>query len=73
MVPYKDEVNYTLSTFHEFEPAILKPFLIPLLRSVTMDYPNYELAFDLKQDYDLFPSLDSTLLPNDCLIHEFIK
>lgn len=73
LTPFKDSVDYTLSTFHEFEPAILKAFLMPLLRSVTMDYPNYELAFDLKQDYDLFPSLDSTLLPNDCLIHEFIK
>ncbi len=73
LVPFKDEVDYTLSTFHEFEPAILKPYLLPLLHTVTMDYPNYELAFDLKQDYDLFPVIESSLLPNDCLIHEFIK
>ena len=29
LTPFKDHVDYTLSTFHEFEPAILKPFLIP--------------------------------------------
>lgn len=71
--PFKDQVDYTLSTFHEFEPSVLKPFLLPLLHAVTMDYPNYELAFDLKKDYELFPELSSSLLPNDCLIHEFIQ
>lgn len=72
LLPYKDQVEYTLSTFHEFEPAILKSLLLPILNKVTMDYPNYELAFDLKDDYQLFPELDRTLLPADCLIHEFI-
>ncbi len=72
LFPFKDSVDYTLSTFHEFEPAILKPLLLPLLKTVTMDFPNYELAFDLREDYQLFPDLDPSVLPDDCLIHEFI-
>ena len=72
LIPYKDSVDYTLSTFHEFEPSVLKELLLPLLKTVTMDYPNYELAFDLLRDYEQFPSVVTSLLPNDCLIHEFI-
>ncbi len=72
LIPYKDTVDYTLSTFHEFEPAILKPYLLPLLQTVTTDYPNYDLAFDLLRDYEQFPEFDKSLLPDDCLIHEFI-
>lgn len=72
LLPYRDDVDYVISTFHEFEPAILKPYLIPLLKTVTPDYPNYDLAIDLLDDYRMFPTLEPTVLPNDCLIHEFI-
>ncbi len=72
LLPFKDQVDYTLSTFHEFEPAVLKPFLMPLLKTVTLDYPNYELAFDLRRDYEQFPVIEPSMLPEDCLIREFI-
>ena len=72
LFPYKNTVDYVLSTFHEFEPSILKSYLLPLLQTVTMDYPNYDLAYDLLRDYEQFPELDKALLPDDCLIHEFI-
>ncbi len=73
LFPYKDDVDYTLSTFHEFEPALLKPLLLPLLENLPNDCPNYDLAMDLAGDYQLFPDLSCNLLPEQCLIWEFIS
>ena len=72
LLPYKNSVDYTISTFHEFEPSVLKPYLLPLLEGLPFDAPNYALAMDLKADYGLFPALNRELLGDDCLIHEFI-
>ena len=73
LFPYKDDVDYTLSTFHEFEPAVLRPLLLPLLKDLSSDCPNYDLAMDLAADYEKFPELDCTMLPEYCLIREFIS
>ncbi len=73
LFPYKDDVDYTLSTFHEFEPAVLRSVLLELLRNLPEDCPNYDLAMDLAADYALFPELDCSALPQDCLIREFIS
>lgn len=72
LFPYKEDVDYTISTFHEFEPAVLKPFLLPLLQRLPPDTPNADWAADLLADYQRFPSIDPSDLPQDCLIHEFI-
>ncbi len=73
LFPFKDDVDYTLSTFHEFEPAVLRSLLLPLLKDLPVDCPNYELAMDLAADYEKFPELDCTSLPDDCLIREFVS
>ena len=73
LFPYKDDVDFTLSTFHEFEPAVLRPLLLPLLKDLPTDCPNYALAMDLAADYEIFPELDCTSLPDDCLIREFVS
>ncbi len=72
LLPYKDDVDFTLSTFHAFEPAVLRPLLLPLISNLPSDCPNYHLAIDLAEDYIKFPELDCGLLPSDCLIREFI-
>lgn len=72
LFPFKNTVDYSLSTFHEFEPAILLPYLLPLLQALPDGTPNAELARDLLKNYQQFPSLSTDQLPEDCLLHEFV-
>ena len=72
LFPFKDTVDYKLNTFHEFEPGILKPWLIPLLKTVRPGENNAILAANMLEDYDRFPVVSPKLLPQNCLLHEFI-
>ncbi len=72
MFPYVDTANAVFDTTHAFEPALLAPRLLPLLREVSADSPYAETIVHLIEALSKFRPLSENLLPSDSLLREFV-
>lgn len=72
MFPYVDTANAVFDTTHAFEPALLAPRLLPLLREVPKDSPYTQTIAHLTDALSQFCSLSAEGLPTDSLLWEFI-
>ncbi len=72
MFPYVDTANAVFDTTHAFEPALLAPRLLPLLREVRTDSPYAETITHLIGALSKFVPLSEAFLPSDSLLREFV-
>jgi len=70
--PFLSRADYVFNTALELEASIMKPALVPLLRSVRPGLPEYGLARDLLRILDSFEPVPSDSVPPDSLLREFI-
>ncbi len=72
MFPYVDTANATFDTMHAYEPAMIGPRLLPLLRAVSTDGPYAETVGHLIDALSRFEPLSVQRLPEDSLLREFV-
>lgn len=70
--PYRMEADYTVNSIHIYEPCVFRGEVIPLLRDVAMDSPNYRKARDLESRLMRFEPIDPALVPENSMLREFL-
>jgi len=70
--PYFSHADYVYNTALELEVCIMKPSLVPLLRTVPPGTAEYSIARDLLRILDSFNPITSEHVPPDSLLREFI-
>lgn len=70
--PYQENAEAMFNSSLLFEPAVLKPYAEPLLRSVPHDHPQYARAYRLLRLLALFHPLPDDQIPSTSLLREFL-
>ena len=70
--PHQDAVDMVVNSSHEYEMAILKPLVEPLLAAVPPDDAQYAAAVRLLSLLRLFHSASTAKVPTTSLLREFI-
>lgn len=70
--PYRYNSDFTLNTIHIYEPCIMKERIIELLNKVDRESPAGKIAAPLIDAMNRFEWIDSTFVPKNSLIREFI-
>ena len=70
--PHTDEADVVLNTAYIYEIGILKVYAEPLLYTVKMDSPYYDMARRLLEDLKVFFPISSEYLESDNVLREFI-
>ena len=70
--PYTDEANVILNTSYIYEIGVLKVYVEPLLYTVKMDSPYYDMARSLLNSLKVFFPISSEYLASDNVLREFI-
>ena len=70
--PYTDEADIVLNTSYIYELGVLKVYVEPLLYTVKMDSPYYEMARRLLDSLKVFFPISSEYLASDNVLREFI-
>lgn len=70
--PFMNSADIVCNTALDYEPCVLKSFLVPLLKSVKPDSEMYHVARNLMFILDLFLSLPHDHVPPSSLLREFI-
>mgnify|MGYP003290504647 CR=1 FL=1 len=72
LFPYKDNADVKINTIHLYETCVLKETAIRLLSEIEKDSRFYLQAQRLMKSLKKFPEIDSSLVPEDSLLREFI-
>ncbi len=72
LFPYKDNADFRINTIHLYEPCVLKDEAVKLLGEVEKSSPFYKESQRLIRSLGRFPAIDSTVVPEDSLLREFI-
>ncbi len=72
LFPYAHTADAAFDTTHAFEPALMRQELLPLLSTLPPDSPFFETAARLAAVLKDFAPLSPALLPQDCLLREFV-
>ena len=70
--PYIDQSDYIWNTSLEYEISVLYPFVYPLLRTVSVDDPNYYLACYLMNTMSSFLPISDEEIEKTAVLREFI-
>ena len=70
--PYTNEADVVLNTSYIYEIGVLKVYVEPLLYTVKMDSPYYEMARRLLDSLKIFFPISSEYLASDNVLREFI-
>ena len=70
--PHTDEADVVLNTAYIYEIGILKVYAEPLLYTVKMDSPYYDMARRLLENLKVFFPISSEYLESDNVLREFI-
>ncbi len=70
--PFTDEADIILNTSYIYELGVLKVYVEPLLYTVKMDSPYYEMARRLLDSLKIFFPISSEYLASDNVLREFI-
>ncbi len=73
LFPYADVVDMTIDTTHAFEPCMLAAQALPMLREIPLDHPHRKTAQHLIEALEGFCQVPHSLLPPDCILHEFLQ
>lgn len=69
---FKDTADIQLVTFHPYELGVYRERFCKMRNTVNKNTPCYEYFIDTVNSMERFVSIDSTLVPPDSLIREFI-
>ncbi len=72
MFPFVETANAKFDTTHAYEPAMIGPRLLPILRAVPSDCKGYDTVAHLIDALSRFDPLSAEWLPSDSLLREFI-
>ena len=72
LFPFKDNADVTINTIHLYETCILKNTAIELLKEIKKDSEFYKESQRLIRSLSLFPEIDSSKVPENSLMREFI-
>ncbi len=72
LFPFKDNADVKINTIHLYETCVLKENAIELLSTLDKESEFYNESQRLIRSLKKFPVLDSSLVPEDSLIREFI-
>lgn len=72
LFPFKDNADTKINTIHLYETCILKNTAIELLSEVKEDSEFYKESQRLIRNLNRFPSINSSVVPEDSLLREFI-
>ncbi len=70
--PFQEEADEMFNSAQIYELAVIKPYAEPLLFSIGKDEPEYFEAKRLLKFLDYFVSVDSSMLPRNSIIREFV-
>ena len=70
--PYQENADAMFNSALLFELAILKDYLVPILRRVREDSPEYSEAYRLRKFLQYFESIPDKDLPPTSLLREFL-
>ena len=70
--PYQEEADCMFNSSIVYELAVLKEYAIPLLEEIPNTSPQYLSAIRLRTLLKYFEDFDSSLVPNNSLLREFI-
>lgn len=70
--PYQEEADAMFNSALIYEPAVLKPYAVPLLFSIPRDCPEAEEATRLLKFLDYFIGVSSENIPPNSILREFI-
>ena len=70
--PYTSEADIVLNTSYVYEIGVLKVYVEPLLYTVKMDSPYYDMARRLLDSLKIFFPISSEYLASDNVLREFI-
>ncbi|EDR24431.1 uridine cytidine kinase I, putative [Entamoeba dispar SAW760] len=70
--PFVDQADKIWNSSMDYEIAAIYPYVLPLLKTVPVDDPNYNMARNLLDTLELFMPVDDHLIGSTSLIREFI-
>ena len=70
--PFRYTSDFTINSIHIYEPCVLKSLAIPILESISASNMNYDFACRISEALDRFETIDSSLVPENSLLREFI-
>ncbi len=70
--PFQEEADAMFNSALIYELAVLKPFVEPILFAIGKDEPEYQEAKRLLKFLDYFLVADSTNIPNNSILREFV-
>lgn len=69
---FKDNADIRINTIHLYETCVFRDRALPLLRQIKKDCEYYEEAQKLITSLEKFPAMDTSLVPKDSLLREFL-
>lgn len=72
LFPFKDNADVKINTIHLYETCILKNTAIKLLEEISKDSEFYKESQRLIRNLSEFPAIDSSKVPENSLMREFI-
>ena len=70
--PFQEEANFIFNTSLVYEIGALKPIIMPLLKEITKQDPEYAEASRLMNMLKYFEEIPKEFVPNNSLIKEFL-
>lgn len=70
--PFQKDADFTVNSFHAYEPCVLKDQAAALLRAVPERHPERETALRLLGVLERFESMDTGFVPKNSILREFI-
>lgn len=70
--PFQDMADVSLNTALDYEVAVLRPFIEPLLAEVKPHNPEYATARRIQRVLANFHSISPTAVPGDSILREYI-
>ena len=72
IMPYKNRADFDIDTFIEYEPLVYRDILLPELEAASEDFAEYGDYSDIEYFLKLLSPVDSSIVPENSLIREFI-
>lgn len=72
LFPFESYADCKIDSFHSYEPCIFKSEIMRLLETVGESSPFFEKAEDLSAAFSLIDGIDSSFLPENSLLNEFL-
>lgn len=70
--PYRYTSDFTINSIHIYEPCVMREYALPILNAIPQSHPLYNYVSRIAESLNRFEKIDSSLVPENSLIREFI-